>query len=106
MMKSGGLKMVFLGLSITSSWGNGHAVTYRALLAALARRGHKITFLECDTPWYAAHRDLLMPEYCRVGLYADPTDLQRRFESVVRAADLVVVGSYVPRGHCRLPLGT
>jgi spore maturation protein CgeB len=40
-----------LGLSITSSWGNGHATTWRALLKALAARGHAITFLERDVPW-------------------------------------------------------
>ena len=30
------LDIVIFGLSITSSWGNGHATTYRALLKALA----------------------------------------------------------------------
>jgi hypothetical protein len=36
------LDMVILGLSITSSWGNGHATTYHALCRALAERGHRI----------------------------------------------------------------
>ena len=31
------MKLVVLGLSLTSSWGNGHATTYRALLARLRR---------------------------------------------------------------------
>jgi spore maturation protein CgeB len=57
------LKVVALGLSLSSSWGNGHATTYRALLKALAARGHDILFLERDVPWYAAHRDLTDPTH-------------------------------------------
>ena len=49
-----GMRIVILGLSITSSWGNGHATTYRALVRALAARGHDVLFLERDVPWYAA----------------------------------------------------
>ncbi|NIQ59555.1 MAG: glycosyltransferase, partial [Gammaproteobacteria bacterium] len=53
------MKLVFLGLSITSSWGNGHATTYRGLCRGLSRRGHRVVFYEWDAPWYAgAHRDL------------------------------------------------
>jgi spore maturation protein CgeB len=52
------LSIVVLGLSLSSSWGNGHATTYRALLRALAERGHDVLFLERSAPWYAAHRDL------------------------------------------------
>jgi spore maturation protein CgeB len=40
------LDIVIFGLSITSSWGNGHATTYRALTRQLAARGHGVTFLE------------------------------------------------------------
>ena len=47
------MRVVFLGLSLSSSWGNGHATTYRALLAAFAARGHDVLFLERDVPWYA-----------------------------------------------------
>jgi hypothetical protein len=32
------LRIVILGLSITSSWGNGHATTYRGLVRELIRR--------------------------------------------------------------------
>lgn len=92
------LRIVFLGLSITSSWGNGHATTYRALVKALARRGHRITFLECDKPWYAENRDLPDPPWCRLGLYRDPDELERRYAGTVAKADLVVVGSFVPDG--------
>ena len=52
------MNIVILGLSITSSWGNGHATTYRALVRALALRGHDVLFLERDAEWYAGNRDL------------------------------------------------
>ena len=87
------MKAVFLGLSITSSWGNGHATNYRGLLRALRARGHDVLFLERDAPWYAAQRDAPAAGE----LYRSLNDL-RRFEPAVREADLVVLGSYVPDG--------
>lgn len=92
------LAIVVLGLSITSSWGNGHATTYRALLRALAERGHRITFLERDRPWYAAARDLPAPLFCQLGLYESLDELRDRYTTEVAAADLVLVGSYVADG--------
>jgi spore maturation protein CgeB len=92
------LNIVILGLSITSSWGNGHATTYRALVRALVERGHRVLFLERDTPWYAANRDLPQPPYGCTELYESLEELKRRFEGPVRTADLVIVGSYVPQG--------
>jgi spore maturation protein CgeB len=92
------LDFVVLGLSITSSWGNGHATTYRALLRELAARGHRITFLERDVEWYAPHRDLPSPSYAHVILYDDLEELRTRHADVVRDADVVIVGSYVPEG--------
>jgi spore maturation protein CgeB len=92
------LDIVVLGLSITSSWGNGHATTYRALCRALADRGHRILFLERDVPWYAPHRDLPNPAFCSTYLYESVAELRETFEPEVAAADLVIVGSYVPDG--------
>jgi spore maturation protein CgeB len=92
------LNIVVFGLSITSSWGNGHAVTYRALLRALHRRGHAITFLERDVPWYREHRDLEQADYCQVELYKSLKDVPARFGHLVADADLVILGSYVPDG--------
>ena len=92
------LSLVFLGLSISSSWGNGHATNYRALLKALAARGHEVTFLERDCPWYASNRDLPDPGYCRLEFYESLEDLQRRHARTLADADAVVVGSYVPEG--------
>jgi spore maturation protein CgeB len=92
------VRLVVLGLSITSSWGNGHATTYRGLLREFARRGHEVTFLERDVPWYAAHRDLPNPVFCATRLYRDPDELRRLHAGLVADADAVVVGSYVPDG--------
>jgi spore maturation protein CgeB len=92
------MKLVVLGLSLSSSWGNGHATTYRALLRAFAARGHEVLFLERDQPWYAAHRDLPRPDFCRLGFYAGLADLDWRWRREVRSADAVIVGSFVPDG--------
>jgi spore maturation protein CgeB len=91
------LNIVVLGLSLSSSWGNGHATTYRALLKALAARGHAILFLERDVPWYAAHRDLTDPAFCQLRFYSDLAGLHDRRDAIANA-DAVIVGSYVPEG--------
>ncbi|MBC7172887.1 MAG: glycosyltransferase, partial [Polyangiaceae bacterium] len=96
--REAGLHIVILGLSITSAWGNGHATTYRSLVRELARAGHRVTFLERDVPWYAAHRDAPAPLGAMVVLYRDLDDLFLRCEHLVRRADVVIVGSYVPEG--------
>ncbi|MCK1653483.1 glycosyltransferase [Bradyrhizobium sp. 149] len=92
------LTIVVIGLSVTSSWGNGHATTYRALIEALARRGHHVTFLERDVPWYRDHRDLAKPSAWTVELYQSLKDIPLRFGKMIRDADLVIIGSYVPDG--------
>jgi spore maturation protein CgeB len=92
------MRIVFLGLSITSSWGNGHATNYRALVRELSRRGHEVLFCERDVPWYAAQRDLPEPPWGRTSLYGSLDDLAERHAEDVAGADLVVVGSYVPDG--------
>ncbi len=92
------LSIVVAGLSITSSWGNGHATTWRGLIRELANRGHSVLFLERDAPWYGANRDLPSPEFCRTELYGSVGELRDRFAGDVHDADLVIVGSYVPDG--------
>ncbi|HEX3653236.1 MAG TPA: glycosyltransferase [Rhizomicrobium sp.] len=91
-------KIVILGLTITSSWGNGHATTYRALVKALAQRGHDVLFLEREAPWYGEHRDLATSPHARIALYHDVADLKHRFTTAMREADAVIVGSFVPDG--------
>ncbi|MBM0108044.1 glycosyltransferase [Steroidobacter sp. S1-65] len=92
-------EIIFIGLSITSSWGNGHASTYRSLLRGLHRRGHKVLFLERDQPWYASNRDAPILPFCQSRLYADVDELRSRFTPRIRAAAAVIVGSYVDDGR-------
>jgi len=96
------MKIVILGLSITSSWGNGHATTYRALVRELTRAGHEVIFLERDQPWYASNRDLPDPPFGRTYLYNSFRELWSRFGDDVAGADCVIVGSFVPDG---VPIG-
>jgi spore maturation protein CgeB len=91
------MKLVVLGLTLSSSWGNGHATTFRALLSAFAARGHEVLFLERDKPWYAAHRDLPEPDFCTLAYYDSLAELER-WGDAIAAADAVMVGSYVPEG--------
>jgi len=92
------VKIVVLGLSITSSWGNGHATTFRSLIRELIRRGHDVLFLERDVPWYAEHRDLPDPGCCEVQLYSSLPELEQHFPDGIQS-DLVILGSYVPEGR-------
>jgi len=90
--------LVVFGLSLSSSWGNGHAPTFRGLLRALAARGWSITFFERDVEWYRSNRDLPSPRFCDLRLYADWPSIREEARSVVRAADVVLVGSLVADG--------
>ena len=88
------MKIVIYGLTITSSWGNGHATTYRSLVKALARRGHSVVFVEQDAPWYRENRDLAKPEFCGLLLYSDWQSDAQKLTAVSGDADVVVIGSY------------
>jgi spore maturation protein CgeB len=90
------MRVVVYGLTVTSSWGNGHATTYRSLLKALDRRGHQVVFVEKDVEWYRSNRDLPCPEYCSVELYDDWASEEARLVALSMDADAVVVGSYFP----------
>lgn len=91
------MRLFFLGLSLSSSWGNGHATTYRSLLKGLHAAGHEALFLERDQPWYASNRDLPDPDYCDLRFYASLTELDR-YADAVALADAVIIGSYVSDG--------
>jgi spore maturation protein CgeB len=91
-------EIVILGLTISSSWGNGHATTYRGLMKELTRRGHRVLFLERDMPWYAEHRDIINTEYGEIRLYQSIQELKLKYTKEIETADLVIVGSYVPEG--------
>jgi spore maturation protein CgeB len=88
------MRLVIFGLTVTSSWGNGHATIWRGLLRALAALGHEITFFERDVPYYASHRDLQeAPEY-RIELYREWREIMPTAQSAVDNADAAVVTSY------------
>lgn len=92
------MKFVVIGLSITSSWGNGHATTYRALLKELSALGHEVLFLEKDVPYYAINRDMPKPDFCKLVLYSNNNELKTYCKKAVAEADVVIVGSYVQQG--------
>ena len=92
------MKIVICGLSITSSWGNGHATTYRALTRALRTRGHEIIFFEKDVEWYASNRDMPEPPFCRVHLYEHWQDIANLLRRELASADVAMVGSFCPDG--------
>ncbi len=97
-MNTSSLDIVIIGLSITSSWGNGHATTFRGLVRELGKKGHRVTFFEKDVPWYASHRDLPNPPFCKTILYSSLKELKKKYTALIEQADLVIVGSYVPEG--------
>jgi spore maturation protein CgeB len=92
------VKIVVFGLSISSSWGNGHATTYRALLAALHRRGHKVVFFEKDEPWYASNRDLRLPEFCDLRLFESWKNVVPIVRRELSDSDAAMLGSFFSPG--------
>ena len=92
------MQIVVVGLTITSSWGNGHATTYRSLIGGLAQSGQDVLFLEQDRPWYAANRDMPDPQFCQTSLYQNVAELAEVHGRAIAEADLVIVGSYVADG--------
>ena len=96
MIHASSFKIVIFGLSITSSWGNGHATTFRALAGALHWRGHRIVFYERNEKWYANNRDLPDPEYCELKLYDDWNSMLPKVRRDLKDCDVAMVGSYFP----------
>ncbi len=96
------MKIVIFGLSITSSWGNGHATTFRALCRALHARGHRIVFFERNAEWYESNRDLPDPEFCDVRIFENWRDVLPGVRNELRDCDVAIVGSYFPDGVAAL----
>lgn len=92
------MKIVVFGLSVTSTWGNGHGTTFRALLRALHDRGHDIVFFEKDVEWYASNRDLPNPDFCRVIFFEYWRDILPTVRRQLAEADVAMIGSYFPNG--------
>jgi spore maturation protein CgeB len=98
------MNIVICGLAITSSWGNGHATTFRALTKALHERGHRIVFFEKDLYWYADNRDLPRPEFCDVRIFRDWKKVVPQVKRELAGADVAMVGSYFPDGIAAIDL--
>src|SRR5882757_4892948 len=96
------MKITIFGLSITSSWGNGHATTFRALCDALHRRGHSIVFFEHNLEWYQNNRDLPYPPYCTVKVFENWQEILPVVRAELRDSDVAMVGSYFPDGIAAL----
>ncbi|AZO28721.1 MULTISPECIES: glycosyltransferase [unclassified Mesorhizobium] len=90
------MRMVIFGLTVTSSWGNGHATLWRGLIRALAALGWSISFFERDTPYYAGTRDIDHLEGGEVVLYPVWDNIIQAAAVAVRQADVVIVTSYCP----------
>lgn len=92
------MKIVVFGLTVSSSWGNGHATLWRGLCKALARRGHHVTFFERDVPYYAMHRDLAELPDGQLHLYTDWEAALHTARIELADADVAMVTSYCPDG--------
>lgn len=91
-----GIKLVVFGLSISSSWGNGHATLWRALCKSMAARGHHVVFFERDVPYYAAHRDAIELPGVQLVLYQDWDEALPLLRKELNGADVGMVTSYCP----------
>ncbi len=92
------MKLVIFGLTVSSSWGNGHATIWRGLCRALANRGHEVVFFERDVPYYASHRDLADLHGGKLHLYGSWDEVLPLAAREVSCSDAVIVTSYCPDG--------
>jgi spore maturation protein CgeB len=92
------VKITIFGLTISSSWGNGHATPYRAIIRALDRLGHDVHFFEKDVPYYSSRRDFDSCSYCRLTLYSEWSEIRDHALSVATDSDVVITASFLPEG--------
>lgn len=91
------MHFVIFGLTVSSSWGNGHATLWRGLIKALTHRRHTVTFYEKDVPYYATARDAWPePAGFRLRLYSDLRDIRDEIKRELREADVSMITSYFP----------
>ena len=86
------------GLTLSSSWGNGHATPYRALIRALNRLGHRVTFYEKDVEYYALRRDFRTVPWCELVLYQNWEEVRAQALNRADTSDVVITASYCPGG--------
>lgn len=92
------MKITIFGLSISSSWGNGHATLWRGLCSALAQQGHTVVFFERDVPYYAAYRDFHELPQGKLVLYQDWSEIRGTAREHLSNSDVGMVTSYCPDG--------
>src|SRR5256885_6676742 len=90
------MKLVVFGLTISSSWGNGHATLWRGLCRALSAQGHQVTFFEKDVSYYAGARDYWEIPGGRLVLYAHWQNVQRLAQRKLESANAAIITSYCP----------
>src|SRR5258708_21914554 len=93
------VKITVFGLTISSSWGNGHATPYRAIIRALHRMGHQVHFFERDVPYYRSRRDFEQCTYCEVTFYSDWAQDKKHALEVAEKSDVAMTASYLPDGQ-------
>jgi spore maturation protein CgeB len=93
------VKITIFGLTLSSSWGNGHATPYRALIRALDRLGHQVHFFEKDVPYYRSRRDFDSCGYCELTLYSEWADIRGHALSAAADSDVVITASFLPEGR-------
>jgi spore maturation protein CgeB len=90
------MRLVVFGLTLSSSWGNGHATLWRGLCSALSRAGHSVKFFERDVPYYANHRDLNIPQGYELVLYPEWKEIASRAKRAISNSDAALVTSFCP----------
>ncbi len=90
------MKIVIFGLTISSSWGNGHATLWRGLCKHLVRLGHDIVFYERDVAYYAGARDLFELPGGRLELYGSWEGIRLKARLDAMDADAAIITSYCP----------
>lgn len=93
------MKITVFGLTLSSSWGNGHATPYRAIIRALDRMGHQVHFFEKDVPYYSSRRDFDSCGYCELTLYSDWASVRDQALSSAADSDVVITASFLPEGR-------
>ena len=88
------MKLVVFGLTMSSSWGNGHATICRGLARGSSGRGPRVVFFEKDVPYYASHRDMTDPAGAELIIYEAWADIRRRAGIELDGADAGIVTSY------------
>ena len=95
------MKIVIWGLTVSSSFGNGHATLWRGLIRALGTAGHEVVFVERDQPWYADHRDLVDLPGGRLVLYRDWAEVAHRAD--LHDGDAAIITSYCADAQAAAP---